>query len=139
MAARLTSPSCSYCLELQIDRLSLVASKTFAGGRSLGRFACFGLNAKWKFIESLKKYRFENELILVSCSLYIIHRASKTGAESTYLELKKVLKEAFTLLHDSLARGNDYVSFTGSNIFPLLFCAASLIKDRKLADALIIV
>lgn len=98
-----------------------------------------GPNAKWKFIEPLKRYRFENELIIVSCSLYIIHGASKTGAESTYLELKKVLKEAFNLLHDSLARGNDYVSFTGSNIFPLLFCAASLIKDRKFADALIIV
>ena len=41
MAARLTSPSCSYCLELQIDRLSLVTSKTFSGSRSLGRFACF--------------------------------------------------------------------------------------------------
>ena len=49
--------------------------------------------------------------------MHIIHRAFKTGAESTNWALKKALKGAFTLLHDSPARRDDYVSPTGSNTY----------------------
>ena len=47
------------------------------------------------------------------------------------------MKGAFTLLHDSLARRDGYISVTGSYTFPLFFCATRWIEDRKVADRLI--
>ena len=43
----------------------------------------------------------------------------------------------FTLLHDSPARRDDYISLTGSNTFPLSFCGTRWIEDAKVADQLI--
>lgn len=88
-----------------------------------------GPNANWKFSKSLKRYRLDNEqhqLIDIGlCGLHIIHRAFKTGAESSNWELKKVLKGKFTLLHEWSAKRNDYDSLTVSNTFPLFFCRTS--------------
>ena len=42
-----------------------------------------------------------------------MHGAFKTGAESTYWKIKKILKAAFQILHDSPARHEDYKSITG--------------------------
>ena len=42
-----------------------------------------------------------------------MHGAFKTGAESTYWKIKKILKAAFQILHDSQARHEDYKSITG--------------------------
>ena len=87
-----------------------------------------GPNTNWKFIKSLKRYGLENEqhqliyIYIGSCLLHIIHEAFKAGVGSTNWELKKVLKGTFTLLRDSPARRDDYVSLTRSNTFPLLFC-----------------
>ena len=72
-----------------------------------------------------------------SCLLHIIHEAFKAGVGSTNWELKKVLKGTFTLLRDSPARRDDYVSLTRSNTFPLLFCVTRWLEDRKVADRLI--
>lgn len=72
-----------------------------------------------------------------SCLIHIIHEAFKAGVGSTNWELKKVLKGTFTLLRDSLTRRDDYVSLTGSNTFPLLFCVTRWLEDRKVADRLI--
>ena len=52
-----------------------------------------------------------------SYGVHIIDGAFKTGAECINWELKKALKGAFTLLHDSPARRDDYVSLTGSSTF----------------------
>ena len=88
-----------------------------------------GPNADWKFIESHKRYRSDNEqhqLVDIGlCGLHIIHRAFKTGAESSNWELKKVLKGEFTLLHEWPAKRDDYDSLAVSNTFPLFFCGTS--------------
>ena len=42
-----------------------------------------------------------------------MHGTFKTGAESTYWKIKKILKAAFQILHDSPARHEDYKSITG--------------------------
>ena len=92
-----------------------------------------GLSTNWKFMESLKRNRLENEqsqlIEIASCGLYIVHRPYKTGAESTDWELKKILKGTFTLPHDSPARRDDYISLTGSNTFPLFFLCNKV--DRR--------
>ena len=64
-------------------------------------------------------------------------RSYITGAESTDWELKKILKGTFTLLHDSLARRDDYISLIGSSTFSLFFCATRWIEDAEVADRLI--
>ena len=105
-----------------------------------------GPSPNWKFIESLKRYRLENEqsqvIELGSGGLHIIHGAYKTGAESTGWELKEILKREFTLLHDSPARKDDYISLTGyhthRNTFPLYICATRWIEDAEVADDRII-
>ena len=70
-----------------------------------------------------------------SCGLHRIHRAFKTSTESTDWELKKVFKGY--LLHDSPAGGDNFISLTGLDNFPLLFCAIRWMKDWKIADRLI--
>ena len=46
-----------------------------------------GLSTNWKFMESLRRNRLENEqsqlIEIASCGLHIVHRPYKTGAEST--------------------------------------------------------
>ena len=75
---------------------------------------------------STNSCRLENEqsqlIEIGSCGLHIIHRAYKTGTESTDWELKKIFKGTFTLLHDSPARRNEYILLTGSNTFPVFLC-----------------
>ena len=92
-----------------------------------------GLNTNQKFIKCLKRCRLENEhhqlIDIDSCGLHIVHRAFKTGTENTNWELKKVLKGTFTLLHDSPARRDGYVSLTRSNMFPL-FCLGNQVDRR---------
>ena len=100
-----------------------------------------GLSTNWKLMESLKRNRLENEqsqlIEIASCGLHIVHRPYKTGAESTDWELKKILKGTFTPPHDSPARRYDYISLTGSNTFPLFFCATRWNADAEVADQLI--
>ena len=42
-----------------------------------------------------------------------MHGAFKTGVESTDWKIKKILKAAFQILHDSPARREDHKSITG--------------------------
>ena len=58
-----------------------------------------------------------------SCSLHIVHGSFKTGAEKTGWNLKALLKGSFQILHDTPARREDYEKVTGSNKYPILFCA----------------
>ena len=41
------------------------------------------------------------------------------------------------MLHGSPARGADYLSVTGLDIFPLYFCATRWVEDKKVADRLL--
>ena len=66
----------------------------------------------WCFLDLLQKRRTERELPALadigSCNLHIVHRAFKTGAEATDWEIKKTLKGAFYMLHDTPARREDF-------------------------------
>ena len=64
-----------------------------------------------------------------SCNLHIVHGILKARAEKSDWKLKKTLKRAFQILHDTPARREDYVSrednvsITGSTKYELFFCA----------------
>ena len=75
-----------------------------------------GPNVNLKFLNDAAKDRVANEqheLIFVgTCDLHVIHGGFKTDAESTDWKIKKILKAAFQILHDSPARHEDYKSVT---------------------------
>ena len=86
-----------------------------------------GPNVNWKFLSLVEKERDEAELSKLlnigSCNLHIVHNAFQVGTEATEWKLKAIMKASFQILEDSPARREDFVSITGSNIFPLPFCA----------------
>ena len=86
-----------------------------------------GPSANWEFFNSVTKKREEDELPALinigSCGLHVIHGAFKTGVEATNWNIKKFLRGAFYILHDSPARREDYESVTGCSKYPLNFCA----------------
>ena len=84
-------------------------------------------NVNKKFYEDFsRKFGDENYHKLIdidSCSLHTVRGAFRAGAEQSEWELKKFLKGAFTVFHNSPAHPEDYESVTGSSSNPLSFCA----------------
>ena len=68
---------------------------------------------------------------------YTIHGAFKTGVEKTDWCIKNTLKGSFQILHDTPARRSNYSSITGSDIFPLFFCATRWFEDKPVSDRLL--
>ena len=93
------------------------------------------------FLSEMKKLRIEDELSSLidigSCNLYVIHGAFKTSSESSGWNLRKILKGAFALLHDTPARRDDYFNLTGSSEYPLQFCGTRWVEGKMLAEKLI--
>ena len=68
-----------------------------------------------------------------SCALHSIHLAFKSDENSTDWGVKKILKAAYQILHDSTARHVDYIEVTGKEQFPLPLCGTQWIEDQKVA------
>ena len=106
------------------------------GGNCMVQVSIDGPSTNWKFFNLLQKDRVEkdqhNIIDIGSCSLHIIQ-----GAESSRQNIKAILKGAFTILHDNPARREDYISITGEERFPLLFCPTQWVKDTVVVDRLI--
>ena len=85
-----------------------------------------GPNVNLKFYQEFcrkrKDEKYHSLIDIGSCSLHIIHGSLKTGAEKSNWGIKKLLKGAYTLLHDTPARREDYESITASSTYPLSFC-----------------
>ena len=86
-----------------------------------------GPNVRLKFLNDIVKDRVANEqhelIFIGTCHVHVIYGAFKTGAESTEWKMKKILKAAFQIVHDSPARPEDYKRITGCDVHPLNFCA----------------
>ena len=86
-----------------------------------------GPSVNWAFLKEIQKHREQEELsqliIVGSCGLHIIHGAFQTGATTTCWNIKGILKAIYKLLLDSPAHRADYISVTGSMLFPFSFCA----------------
>ena len=87
-----------------------------------------GPSVNWAFLKEIQKHREQEELsqliIVGSCGLHIIHGAFQTGATTTCSNIKGILKAIYKLLLDSPAHRADYISVTGSMLFPFSFCAS---------------
>ena len=81
----------------------------------------------YKFLEKLQKDCLKNEqhelISTGSCVLHTIHRAFKTGTESTSWNIRKTLHGLYQILHDSPAGRDDFETITASDIYPFNFCA----------------
>ena len=93
------------------------------------------------FFEKLFDYCQEigaHELIDIgTCSLHIIHGTFKSEFEATSWSMNDLQKGSFQLLPDTPASRADYISVTGSNLFPLPFCGIKLVEDQKVAERLL--
>ena len=82
-------------------------------------------NVNLKFyLEVCRKRKDEKYHCLIdigNCSLHIIHGSLKTGAEKSNWGIKRLLKGAYTLLHDTPASREYYESITASSTYPLSF------------------
>ena len=100
-----------------------------------------GPSLNWCFYDEVVKNREEMELHQLinigRCELHVIHGSFKTGIEVTDWNIKATAKGAFQILHDSPVRTADYISLSGSNIFPLFFCATRWVEDKKVAERLL--
>ena len=85
-----------------------------------------GPSVNWKVLSDMKKEREEaglNHLVTIgSCDLHVVHGALKSATEATMWNLKATMKGSFEIFKDSSARREDFISITGSTIFPLQFC-----------------
>ena len=73
-----------------------------------------GPNVNLKFYEAVITERNENEqhqlINIGSCELHKIHGAFETGFEKTVWKMKKILKGAYYVFHDSPAKREDYTT-----------------------------
>ena len=94
----------------------------------------------WCFYDKVVKNREEMELHQLinigSCGLHIIHDSFKTHIEVADWDIKATAKDVFQILHNSPATRADYISVSGSNLFPL-FCATCWVEDKKFAKQLL--
>ena len=97
-----------------------------------------GPSTNWKFLDDLNKHRKDNEMPQLintgSCSLHVIHGAFKAAIESTTWNIKGTLKGCWQILHESLARRQDYETVAGATKYSLFFCATSWVESKSVAD-----
>ena len=91
-----------------------------------------GPDVNIKLLKMIQAERSENEqhqlIDIGSCGLHTIHNAFKTGAGSTGWGMKKILKGAYPIFHDSPARREDFLAVTNANQFPQSFCTTRFVS-----------
>ncbi|KXJ27612.1 hypothetical protein AC249_AIPGENE7592 [Exaiptasia diaphana] len=96
-----------------------------------------GPNVNISFHKKLMDQRRENDLPdlldLGTCGLHIIHRAFQTGAKATDWDLDQYFLKEYKLFKDSPARREDFVSYTGSTVFPSKFCNHRWLENLDVA------
>ncbi|KAH8032413.1 hypothetical protein HPB51_024605 [Rhipicephalus microplus] len=95
-----------------------------------------GPNVNMKFLRSLKEELKEldeshNILDIGSCGLHVMNGAYKAGHAATGWDVIGFLRSSYNLFKCVPARRADYVTFTGSALFPLKFCAVRWLENGK--------
>lgn len=95
-----------------------------------------GPNVNIKFLRSLKEELKElddshNILDIGSCGLHVMNGAYKAGHAATGWDVIAFLRSSYNLFKCVPARRADYITFTGSALFPLKFCAVRWLENGK--------
>ena len=100
-----------------------------------------GPSTNLRFLEELQKEKKADQLREVidigTCNLHTVHRSLETGVTKSGWNLKKLLKGAHRILHDTPARREDYFNITGSTKYPLPFVATRWVEDKQVGERLI--
>ena len=72
-----------------------------------------------------------------SCSFHMIHGAFKSEAEKNDWNIKSIFKAAYTTLHNTPVRREDFTSVIGEERHSLFFCATRWVENTVVADILI--
>ena len=109
---------------------------TIDSGNKMIQILMDGMSTNWKLFELIQKDREEKEqkklLDIGSCSLHITYGAFKSGVEKNVWDIKSMFKPAYTILHDTPARREDFISVTGEERFPFFFFCATLWVEVQL-------
>ena len=84
-----------------------------------------GPSVNWKFYGELKKkVNTDYGTTLVnnrSCGVHIVHNSFKRGMDGTGWQVSSFLSSLYYLFKDAPARGEDFVTISGSPLMPLKF------------------
>ena len=87
-----------------------------------------GSNVNLKFLKKFSNLRAGDSVHSLAdigtCSLHSVHGSLKSKEFASKWGLKKIMKSAYTILHYSPVRREDYASVSGSYLYPLSFCAS---------------
>ena len=72
-----------------------------------------------------------------SCSVHMTQEALKSGAKKNDWNIKSIFKAAYTTLHDTPVRREDFTSVIGEERYSLFFCATRWVENTVVADILI--
>lgn len=98
-----------------------------------------GPNVNLKFHKDLKSYLKGDpgspELLeLGSCGLHAVNNAFKNAFKSVEWNIVAFLRALHNLFHNVPARRADFIHFSGSQEFPLKFCAVRWIENQRVAE-----
>ena len=69
-----------------------------------------------------------------SCSLRNEHGAFKIGVNKSGWTVKKILPSCWQIFRKSTARIDDFITITGTTVFPQAFCGTGWVENKKFAD-----
>ena len=82
-----------------------------------------GPSVYWNVLEKLDDYLTNKDIpetiYIGSCNQHILHGAFQTAIQSSGLNIDKVLKSMYWILHDSPARKEVFCQESGGDVFPL--------------------
>ncbi|XP_048512809.1 uncharacterized protein LOC125501482 [Athalia rosae] len=98
-----------------------------------------GPNVNLKFVKDLqielKEISGNKKLLdLGTCGLHTLHGAFKTGITSTQWNLIPFLRALYNLFKNVPARRADYISASGSTLFPKKFCAIRWLENIPVVE-----
>ncbi|XP_049522642.1 uncharacterized protein LOC125945108 [Dermacentor silvarum] len=93
-----------------------------------------GPNVNMKFLREIKQELCESSdgcqiLDVGSCGLHVVNGAFKTGHAATGWQLVEFLRAIYNLFKCVPARRAEYARITGSNVYPLKFCAVRWLEN----------
>ena len=86
-----------------------------------------GPNVNLRFLKKFSKLRAGDPVHSLAdidtFSLHSVHGRMNTGEIASKWGLKKIMKSAYAIMHDSPASREHYASVSGSKLYPLNFCS----------------
>ena len=108
--------------------------------RKLLQVSMDGPNVNFSFLKLLKSYleddTSENPILfdLGSCGIHTLHNAFKVGFKSVEWNIAQFLSSIYNLFCNVPARPADFITYTGSDLFPLKLCWIRWVENYNVAE-----